>query len=300
MSVKKTISKKFGSLIIKPDQLIKLSKVCYEPWRRDLEAAQRKWRNERLPEIEKKIDKHNKDVKAKKSVYSFNTYLPIGEDDKKAITEKERDYYIFTSQRVYDFHSKFKVSLKDEEFEHSKPGFLEDIDLEKAKKLNFSVESKNGNRIELTVRNNGAFDEELTYKIEGEDERWITKTKQSLEKIIREVSSPHEITRYKFWIALFSTIALSLTFYKILIKLNILDFSQFFINTKISNVVATILFSVFLLIRMLKILNNVFPNFTIKSNYKPFDSNFVLVGGFLVTAVLSPIIWAIIEFLFIK
>lgn len=300
MPVKKTALKKYGSLIIKPDDLIELSKICYEPWRRDLETAQRKWRNERLPKIEKEIDEHNKKVKAKKSVYSFNTYLPIGENDKKAIIEKERDFYIFISQEVYVFHSKFKVSFKDEELEHNNPGFLENVDLEKVKELIFLVESKNGNRIELTVRNNGILDGDLTYKIEGVNERWLAKTKQSLEKIIGKINQPHEITHYKFWIALLSIFMLSLTFYKILFKFSILNFSQLFIDTRILNVIVTIFFSTFLLTRMLKELNHVFPNFAIKSDYKPFDSNFVLVGGFIITAVLSPVIWRIVEFLFIK
>jgi len=63
--MKRAVSREYKKLIITPEQIIMLAKVCFEPWKRDLESAKRKWRKERLPEIEKQIDEHNKDVKAK-------------------------------------------------------------------------------------------------------------------------------------------------------------------------------------------------------------------------------------------
>lgn len=302
--MKKAISEEYKQLIVKPGQIIELSQIIYEPWRRDLEIAKRKWRNDRLPEVEKKIDEHNKDVKANKSTYSFNTYLPISEQDKEAIIEKEKNFFIFTSQRAYEFLSKFTVQIGRKTIENTSPDFLEKLDLEKACEIEFSAKSTNGNKsVQLEILTGNSWGEKLKYRIEGSDDRWINSTEEDIKGVINNIQKPHDFTRYKSWIAIISAFVLSVTFYKILIKLSLLNFLANIMpdfGLKLLYAIVSILFFIFLTIKILRKINPLFPNFAIKANYNPFDSNFVKIAIFFVTAILSPLFWGLAQLLFIK
>lgn len=300
--MKKKLSKEYKRLIVNPAQIVSLAKLCYVPWKRDLDTAARSWKNDRLPEVEKKIDQHNKDVEAKKSTYSFNTYLPISEQDKKAIIDKERDFYIFTSQKVYEFLSEFAVTIDNKTVENTTPDFLERQDLENATEITFSVKSANGNKnIQLQILAGNRWNKSLSYSIEGNDDRWINSVEEDIEGEIRNMQKPHDFTSYTTWAALISAIFLSITFSKTISRFSLLGFIKAFapvVNLSVANFVFSFLFCLAIWILISRKINPLFPDFAIKKEYKPFDSNFIKVVFFIVSAIFSPLIYSGLEFVF--
>jgi len=299
----RSITKNYRELIISPKELIDLARFCYQPWKNEYEIAQKKWRSIKLPQIEKSIDKHNKDVKAKKSVYSFNTYLPIEESDKRAIIEKERDYFIHTIEQVYEFNSSFEIRLEGGTLTYRTPDDLKVAELEKAIEIEMEVRSVGSNKRILIDVSNGAADEHLSYTIEGKSEKWISCTKETIENFLDTCQKPHELTKKSFLLVIIPSIFLTFTIFKILemVKLasGILLFLPFLSVYWLNLILVMVIFFP-ILIYFFREISFIFPSFAIRARYKPFETGFVRFAIFVIGSILSPVIFEIFRKIFLK
>ncbi len=293
MPKSKSVFETYRKLIIKPEEIIELAKLCYQPWKREFEIALRKWKNERLPEIEKQIDKHNKDVKAKKSVFSFNTYLPIGESDKKAIIDKEKNFFIHTLEGVYEFNSSFKIDSERGSVGYAEPISLREGQLQDAVGVKFKTESKGGSKsIRIQIWNDNQ-NRALEYEISGANDRWVDNAKQDVEEVISKIHKPHGLAQYKFWIIFVPASALAFTAYRVLEKFAVLSFIPEkipFLNLLFLNLLVSAILFIFLAIKIYIEVDELFPQFAIKREYRPLDSSVYKLWAFIFTTVLILVI----------
>lgn len=271
----------YKNKVISPAELLKLADICYTPWKELREKVTRKWEVEELPKLNKKIDQHNKDVEAKKSVYSFNTYLPIPESEKQKIVEKERKFFIGTQSGVYDFQSEFTVSTTTSTNDgrvvetNTTPDFLNDIKWDKVADVTFKVTAENGTsikKIDIEISTNPMLDNELSVIIAGDDDDWVRSTKTSLDEKIRDLKDVNLITHYRLVSAIIASSLLSYLVFALFYKFNINDIlwgtlrldSDYF-----AKLVAVIIFISFIS-KTYPFLLKVFPSIIITNNYNPF------------------------------
>lgn len=290
------------NLIIKPQQVIQLAKLCYEPWKREYLLAEKSWKSTKLPDLERKIDEHNKEVQQKKSVYSFNTYLPIGEADKQAIIDKEKNFYIYTSQRVYEFNSKFEINYSDRSTIESEPDFLDDVDWSKVVHTSFEVRTKYGKKstsVEIGLTNN--YQLGIKYEVSGTDQ-WVKSIKTDIEEILSKGNKPHHITYHKGKIALFIAILLTYTIYSILTKVLQSFWMNIYIDVSAPIVrwVTMVLIFIFSM-RWINIhLEDSFPNFSVQEKYSPFETGTIKYLAGIILAIFANGVYDLFKLAFLK
>lgn len=278
--------KHYSYLIITPKDLINLVNLCYEPLKHKLSQVERKWIQEELPKLEKKIDEHNKDVLDKKSVFSFNTYLPIDEEGKKVIIEKQKKYFKEYSEKIYSFDNEFKVSLSNgRSMTYSSPSILEDITWEQVKEIKLNIKARYTTKTKsVTFQLSHGYNSGISYTIESEDTKWVKSQFVEIEDFINKIQKPHKITFHKGKIQFFTSFIITYLIVSLLNRLNLINIisNLLILNRNILYWLISIVIFIFFNIKIINILNKSFPDFAIKKRYEPFN-NIYIKGLFAVT-----------------
>jgi len=280
------------NIILSTRSAIELVNLCYEPWKNDYDVALHRWETEKLPELLEKIDEHNKDVENKKSVYSFNTYLPISETEKEVIIQKQKDFFIYTNQQVYEFRSSFEVQTKHKTYTDTTPEFFEDVDWTKVQSAEFECESKDKKKIQINISLNSLFENGLKYTIEGE-EAWVNIKKAEIENVLDESKKPIKLTKYKFFISSLLSIGTSYLLYVWLLA-KLLAGINLQIDTKYV-LLALFFLSILLFPQYRKHLEKNLPSVAITDNYDPYNKGLLAWVIIIIVGVIQDILTDIIS-----
>lgn len=290
ITYKFTIKKK----IVTKANLYKLALLCFEPRKNELDRAEQRWNAEEISKIDKKIIEHNRDVEAKKSTYSFNTNLPISDEQKAVIVNQEKKWFIHTALQVYPFDSSFKVTFKNNKvIEQNEPYFLNDLNFKDVSNVKMSVQAgreglhsgaKSPDIKSVKIDLESAFlSEGITYEISGENEDWVRSKKAEIEEALEGFDNIPTISEYVLPISIFSSLILSCSLYSLFYKFNANDllYSLGYNNPDFLGFVLFVISVPSFFVYSAKELRLAFPLFIISDNYSPFKRGSISVVWFV-------------------
>lgn len=300
MSVSISVKEKYNNIILGVEDIKKLALISFKPWEEEYKIAEKKWEEEQLPILDERIKKHNEDVKNDKSTYSFNTFQSISPEDQQTIIQKEKDFFIYTSEKVYKWRSSFDVETNTKTYKGDSPDVLDLINPNEVKNITIDVTSDSGKKIKIIISLEKTYSQDvgITISLEGES-TWVTHTKADLQEVIEYAQKPEHITKYKSLLNTILTILVSYTLFSVLYKTGVVTFlweTKLMFNALI--LLLVLLFVTTVYSKINKLLNDLFPNFALLPNYKPFNKTLVIFASTLLIGLLTNLLYDILKLLF--